>query len=313
MMEFTEDHISLAAEYALGTLSADERAQVELTMAANHDFAAMVEAWERRFAVLHQMVGPIEPPPEVWDRIRLAVAKAAPHSSAELAAGTIPPAALAVSSIATAPAEVIDKPVQAASAPSSDSSSELSPESKRVVHFAVRARLWSWAAMGASAIAASFFLIIVAQLYQPDLLPNGLRPAIRTQIVRVAAPPAPMPAQYVALLQQDANSPAFILTVDAGSKNFSVRKVGAAEAPDKSYELWLVSDKLQRPRSLGVIGGDEFTIRAALAAFDADTMHKATYAVTLEPKGGSPTGVATGPIVFSGKLIETVPEGAVQK
>ena len=28
-----------------------------------------------------------------------------------------------------------------------------------------------------------------------------------------------------------------------------------------------------------------------------------TLAVTLEPKGGSPTGVATGPIVFSGQLV----------
>jgi anti-sigma-K factor RskA len=33
----------------------------------------------------------------------------------------------------------------------------------------------------------------------------------------------------------------------------------------------------------------------------------ATYAVTVEPPGGSPTGVATGPIVYVGKLIEAVP------
>jgi anti-sigma-K factor RskA len=122
-----------------------------------------------------------------------------------------------------------------------------------------------------------------------------------------------MPAQYVALLQSSATAPAFILTVDSGSKKFTVRKVGAGQEPGKSYELWLVSDKLQRPRSLGVIGGNDFTTRAALASFDDDTMHKATYAVTLEPEGGSPTGVATGPIVYTGKLMETVPQGTMGK
>jgi len=113
----------------------------------------------------------------------------------------------------------------------------------------------------------------------------------------------------VALLQKDSASPAFILTVDAATKNFTVRRVGATPEPGKSFELWIVSDKLQRPRSLGVIGGADFTARPALASYDADTVSKATYAVTVEPEGGSPTGAATGPIVFTGKLIETVPPG----
>jgi anti-sigma-K factor RskA len=39
-------------------------------------------------------------------------------------------------------------------------------------------------------------------------------------------------------------------------------------------------------------------------------VNKATYAVTVEPEGGSPTGAPTGSIVFSGKLIEAVPPAA---
>jgi anti-sigma-K factor RskA len=305
MMDFTEDHIALAAEYALGTLDADERAQVELTMAADQDFQALVESWERRLAALHQMVGPIEPPPEVWERIRIAagLVPAQPVPQLVTAAGETPPAS---------PGGDLDEAV-AAEAPSEPASTGLSPESKRVVYFAVRAKLWRWGALGASAMAASFLAIIVAQLFEPEILPPPLRPAVRTQIVKVATPPPPMPAQYVALLQSSANSPAFILTVDSGSKKFTVRKVGASQEPGKSYELWLVSDKLQRPRSLGVIGGNDFTTRAALASFDDDIMHQATYAVTLEPEGGSPTGVATGPIVYTGKLMETVPQGTLGK
>ena len=42
MMAYSEDHIALAAEYALGTLDADERAQVETMMAVDPEFTAMV-------------------------------------------------------------------------------------------------------------------------------------------------------------------------------------------------------------------------------------------------------------------------------
>ena len=60
-MPYSEDHIALAAEYALGTLDADERAQVETMMSGDKDFTAMVEAWEHKLGVLNQMVGSVEP------------------------------------------------------------------------------------------------------------------------------------------------------------------------------------------------------------------------------------------------------------
>ena len=44
-MAYTEDHIALAAEYALGTLDAGERAQVETMMAVDKAFADVVQAW----------------------------------------------------------------------------------------------------------------------------------------------------------------------------------------------------------------------------------------------------------------------------
>ena len=125
-------------------------------------------------------------------------------------------------------------------------------------------------------------------------------------------PVVPMPeapaGQFVAVLQQDATSPGFILSVDMRTKNFVVRKVGADRPVDKSYELWLVSDRFPAPRSLGLIGDNPFTARSVLAPFDRDTINNATFAVSLEPTGGSPTGAPTGPVVFSGKLIEATPD-----
>jgi anti-sigma-K factor RskA len=140
------------------------------------------------------------------------------------------------------------------------------------------------------------------------LFPDGIRPKPRTQVVEVNAPVAPVPsAQYVAVLQKDGGSPAFILTVDGATKNFTVRKIDATPEPGKSFELWLISDKLPRPRSLGVIGGSDFTARPVLSSYDADTINAATYAVTVEQAGGSPDGIPHSTPVYTGRLIETVP------
>jgi anti-sigma-K factor RskA len=285
-MDYSEDHIALAAEYALGTLDADERAQVETMMAVDKDFTAIVEAWQQKLGVLNQMVGSVEPRPEVWDRIKAATGLAEPQAPLVLP-DTAPPAAIE----AVAPAAAVD--------------------TSNVIRLSAQAKRWRNVATFTTAIAAALVAMIAVQAWRPDLLPDGLRPKPRVQVVEVKTPSVPTPAgQYVALLQKDSGSPAFILTVDGATKNFTVRRVGATPEPGKSYELWLVSDKLQRPRSLGVIGGNDFTTRPVLSSYDPDTVNKATYAVTLEPEGGSPTGVATGPIVYTGKLIEAVPPAA---
>src|ERR1700716_3723889 len=70
MMATSEDHIALAAEYALGTLDAEERAQAETMMSVDRDFAAMVEAWALKLGTLNQMVGSVEPSAAVWDKIK---------------------------------------------------------------------------------------------------------------------------------------------------------------------------------------------------------------------------------------------------
>ncbi|MBR1216308.1 anti-sigma factor [Bradyrhizobium sp. JYMT SZCCT0180] len=293
-MAYSEDHIALAAEYALGTLDADERAQVETMMAVDTEFTAVVQAWEYRLGVLNQMVGSVEPRPIVWENIQRAIGHAGPQ---------VP---LALPEAAAAP-----PPEAAAPPPPADSlMAELTEaaDNSNVVQLSGRVKRWRNLASFATAAAAALIAMLGLQLYSPDSLPNALRPKIRTQVVEVKSPPLPAPpsAQYVAILQGNGGSPAFILTVDAATKNFTVRKVGATAEAGKSYELWLVSDKLPQPRSLGVIGGSEFTARNVLASYDAGTINAATYAVTVEQAGGSRDGKPNLPPVFAGKLIETV-------
>jgi anti-sigma-K factor RskA len=291
-MAYSEDHIALAAEYALGTLDADERAQVATMIAADKEFAAIVQAWEFRLGVLNQMVGSVEPRPLVWDNIRRAIGHG---EQAPLVLPEAPPP------IAPAP-EANDNVVAAPLSPAAAGSN--------VIQLNSRVRRWRNVASFASAIAAALLVMVGLQVYQPDALPESVRPKPRTQVVEVKTPAAPAAAQYVALLQSGGGAPAFILTVDAATKNFTVRKVGAQPEAGRSYELWIVSDKLQRPRSLGVIGRNDFTARPVLSGYDADLVNQATYAVSIEPEGGSPSGAPTGPVVFTGKLIETVPPPA---
>ena len=287
MMPYSEDHIALAAEYALGTLDADERAQVETMMSVDKDFAAIVDAWEDKLSVLNQMVGSVEPRAEVWDKIKIAVGHSEPQAPLVL-----PQAPPVVVPEVKEPAEVVD--------------------TSNVIRLSAQARRWRNVASFTTAIAAALVAMIAVGVYQPDLLPDGVRPKPRVQVVEVRTPAvaATPSAQYVAVLQKDGGSPAFILTVDGASKNFTVRKVGAAPEPGKSFELWLISDKLQRPRSLGVIGGGDFTARPVLSSYDNDTINTATYAVTVEQAGGSPDGNPHSAPVFTGKLIEAVPPAA---
>ena len=177
-----------------------------------------------------------------------------------------------------------------------------------MIRLSNRARRWRQVATLTTAIAAALVAMIAVGVYRPDMLPDQLRPKPRTQVVAIKTPAAPAApdAQYVAVLQKDGGSPAFILTVDGATRNFTVRRIGAAAEPGKSFELWLISDKLPQPRSLGVIGAGDFTTRPVLASYDAETVKAATYAVTIEQAGGSPDGKPTSAPVFAGKLIETV-------
>jgi anti-sigma-K factor RskA len=346
-MAYSEDHIALAAEYALGTLDPDERAQVATMMAVDTEFAAIVQAWEFRLGVLNQMVGAIEPRPIVWENIRLEIARtASSHGASQEApvsseALLLPPMPELASSEPLTPEPSTPEPpaldAQRSEAPPSDTDAipdfvpQFVPQTHapdplvvpvqqvpivddtNVIYLEGRVKRWRTIASAVGALAAALLVTLSLQIFQPDALPGGLRPAPRIRTVEVKTPvPLTASSQYVALLQGQGGGPAFILTIDGTTKNFTVRKVGATPEAGKSFELWLISDKLPRPRSLGVIGAGDFTARPVLGSYDADVVNGATYAVTVEQAGGSPNGQPTSAPVFSGKLIETVPPSQPQ-
>ncbi len=113
------------------------------------------------------------------------------------------------------------------------------------------------------------------------------------------------PRNFVAVMQKDSVSPAFIVSVDLDTRALTIRAVAADAQPGKSYELWLVNETLGAPRSLGLLRAEGLTIGPRLANYAPAIIENATYAVSLEPERGSPTGAPTGPVLFSGKLVAT--------
>lgn len=104
---------------------------------------------------------------------------------------------------------------------------------------------------------------------------------------------------YVAVVNRGGDQPALIVRVDLASGNVFIRPVAAETPSGKSLELWYVAAG-KSPKSMGLVAKDATKI--ALPA--GVSLDKASFAVTVEPKGGSPTGEPTGPIVYSGQLMK---------
>lgn len=151
-----------------------------------------------------------------------------------------------------------------------------------VIDVTRRMKRWRAGALIASALAASLAMAIGVDKFTPR-------------------PPS---KDLVAVLQKDAASPAFLVTVNVDTKLMTVRPVAAKHEPGKSYELWIIQDSLGAPKSLGVIDESGPMMRPTLASYKSDVIESATLAVSLEPEGGSKTGAPTGPVVFAGKMIE---------
>jgi anti-sigma-K factor RskA len=261
-------------------------------------FAATVRAWERRLGELNVLVAAIEPPPEIWERIRTGIAARAPGEDLRTPAIELPPEPTPFGDSQT----VVVEPRLAGQSRVEDRGAETLRLRRRV-------RRWRRFALLLFLIAAAGAGFGYLRETRPEYLPPDLRPKTRTvEVAKTVEIPSPKPAQFVAVLEKDGSQPAFLLTFDLERRTLMVRNVSAPAQSGESYQLWLISSRFSSPRSLGVIGTEEYS-RPQLAAYDPVILHAATYSVSLEPEGGSPTGVPTGPIVYSGKLIQVTPAG----
>lgn len=67
---FPDERATLAAEYALGVLAADERREAERRIGRDSQFAADVQAWQEMLVPLTERLELIDPPASVWQRVQ---------------------------------------------------------------------------------------------------------------------------------------------------------------------------------------------------------------------------------------------------
>jgi anti-sigma-K factor RskA len=207
----SDDPDLLAAEYVLGTLDSDQRAQAHVLMGVDLGFVAMVRLWERRLGELHQMVEPVDPDAALWERIRKRVNAIAQNPVEK----PQPPTTLAAVAAAADKQQPIVPAAEATTVPAVEPPPPLVPESrveapkveivKAQETVAVEPRQpvsvatpsgggpGAWRAV---AIVLAVALVVlgflnVAWFFFPGRLPDGLRPPFA--LTSTAATPAPKP------------------------------------------------------------------------------------------------------------------------
>ncbi|UXN74014.1 anti-sigma factor [Devosia sp. A8/3-2] len=71
--------------------------------------------------------------------------------------------------------------------------------------------------------------------------------------------------------------------------------------PEKDFELWAIQGG-NNPVSMGVIPANQRSTVSITPEVMAGWGEGSVLAITLEPKGGSPSGAPTGPIVAKGAV-----------
>ncbi|KZB61973.1 hypothetical protein AUP42_03110 [Thalassospira lucentensis] len=109
--------------------------------------------------------------------------------------------------------------------------------------------------------------------------------------------------QFVAVFHRDDTQPAFVMSIDLDTRAVIIRPVSATLPEGKTYQLWIASDQLgPAPKSLGLLENASVPTIRSLGEFDPALLRNATFGISLEPEGGSPTGRPTGPAIH-GRLI----------
>lgn len=144
--------------------------------------------------------------------------------------------------------------------------------------------LWRWFSAAGLAAALVMAVLLVAVLPGEDDVP-------------------PAGAMLTAALHSDDGMTVFTATLDASHSSLIVVPAGGLALDGQAAELWLIAGDLP-PQSLGLLHAS-VPVRLLLPAELGRLANASSIlAITLEPPGGSPSGLPTGPVVAQGALAD---------
>jgi anti-sigma-K factor RskA len=105
--------------------------------------------------------------------------------------------------------------------------------------------------------------------------------------------------QLFAMIEDERGAMAWKLEMDPENHRLRMSTMpGAPRRPDRSFELWALPDEGMAPVSLGMLPDAGRAVQA-LSQDQMQALDRASkVAVSLEPRGGSPTGSPTGPVLY---------------
>jgi len=157
-------------------------------------------------------------------------------------------------------------------------------------------RRFFWPAVaGISSVAAAALLLFIV-MRPIEYAPHAARPSAAPTMTIVEAPSAMLVASITPV---DKGAPVTAV-YDPASGSLRLTAATLADA-NRSAELWVIGGD-GVPHSLGMLRPTGASSLAVNQANRARLAAGVTLAVSLEPIGGSPTGLPTGPVVATGAL-----------
>jgi anti-sigma-K factor RskA len=306
-----EDRDLLAAEYALGVLDPGEAAAIRLRAETDRRLRADIAAWQSRLAFMTAMLPQTDVPEGLWLRLEAEIGPAAmavpdlplPKPPPPTPAPAIAPAVTAaappmppqpavlyeplpmplVQTIVAAPIAAPPAPpapVQPAERGIFAALAERPPaEPARLAPpppgLAGRIGRWQLATAISLGLAASLGVLLV--------IPRG-------EAVRAIAAIGPVSAP----------APLFLAECNAAGRLTITPLATIAVPSGRDLEVWILppsSPADAKPNSLGVLPANGKTLSLGAAPAEGTQL-----LVTMEPRGGSPTGQITGPVLYGGVL-----------
>lgn len=255
----------IAAQYVLGTLSTSARQRFQQLMQQQPELLRLTYAWERHLSPMAQLLEPQAVPDVIWMRIEHVLDQIQSVDSELKTSSTLNAA--------------------------NDQNIGVSHNAPSITPALKNQAYWKPLAWLSTAMAAGLALFIVVNL-----------PHLQDSAVPVVAQIQPIAIKDVAVLSDANQQPAWIVRLQGTT--LVLHQLNSDHVPDQhDLELWsIASDSAAVPKSLGVVR--LYNGKAELDGIQTSLLTRSSaLALSLEPKNGSPTGLPSGTVLYSGKVV----------